>query len=85
MLVDHGGWRKACLILALGTVFFWGLTWWLWRKVNRTEHPHPGGNGWSNITTVLTNRLNYPVLIGVSFSASVSLCLQMTIGQNQLT
>lgn len=81
MLSDHAGWRNACLVIAAGTALSLALTWWLWRKVGRESHPHVAGSAWNNIKTVLTNRLNYPVLIAFSFSASVSLCVQMTIGQ----
>ena len=81
MLSDIGGWRNACLGVAAGTAVLLEMTWWLSRKVDRSVTHQMAGNAWSNTVAVLTNRLNYPVMLTFSFSASVSLCLQMTIGQ----
>jgi len=80
-LADKEGWRNACLVIAAGTAVMLVLTWWLWRKVNRDDHLHRVGNAWNNIMTVLTNRSNYPLLIAIAFAMSVSLGLQMTMGQ----
>ncbi|MEI6169304.1 MAG: MFS transporter [bacterium] len=81
MLVDGEGWRNACLVLAAGTASLLVLVWWLGRKADHEGRSTLDGNSWGNTVEVLTNRLNYPVLIAYSFSMSVTLCLQMTIGQ----
>jgi len=81
MLSDIEGWRNACLGIAAGTAVLLGMTWWLSRKVDRSIPRQMAGNALSNTVAVLTNRRNYPVMLTFSFSASVSLCLQMTIGQ----
>ena len=81
MLVDSGGWRTACLILAAGTAILLALTWWFGRKVERDFYPQVVGSPVRNMVAVLTNRLNYPLLISFSISVGVSLCLQMMIGQ----